>query len=176
MATSTYGLITDMLIGDVTVDDSVKQRHVDQAADEVDSKLGFLYPTPFTEVALSRPGWLLIRRLANFIASGRLIMEIDQGGEENIVHKYGMSLLQQAEDAMCIILDGSVNLLPGDDGSGAGDAPVNGMLIGNVDKFATVDAFYDYMAKPPIFPDPRYPYDPWIPDRFSNQPGVWGPR
>lgn len=170
MATSTYSLVTDMLVGDVTVDTAVKQRHVDQAADEVDSTLGFLYPTPFTAGTCSRPGWLLIQRLANFIASGRLLLEIDQGGEEQMIHAYGKSLLQQATDTMALILSGAIDLRPGDDGSDAGDQPINGMLIGNVDSFATVDAFYNYMAKPPVFIGRR---GGWIADRLSEEPGVW---
>lgn len=168
MADSTYSVIADLLIGDVTVDDTVKQRHVNQAADEVDSILGFLYPTPFTEGAVSRPGWLLIKRLANFIASGRLLLEIDQAGEEQMVHAYGKSLLQQATDAMEMVLNGAVNLLPGDDGSDTDAKPVNAMLIANVDNFSVVEAFYGYMAKPPLITT-RYPF---IPDRL-DQPNVW---
>lgn len=167
MTDSTYSATTDLLVGDVTIDDAVKTRHVNQAADEVDSNLGFLYPTPFTEGALSRPGWLLIQRLANFIASGRLLMEIDQGGEEQMIHAYGKSLLQQATDAMSLILSGAIDLRPGDDGSTEVPA-TNGMLIANVDDFSVVDKFYDYMAKPPIFLQ-RFPF---IPDRL-NPPGVW---
>lgn len=145
--TSTYSNVTDLFVGDITVDDTIKQNHVDRAADEVDSRLGFLYVTPFVEGDISRPGWLLIQRLANFIASGRLLLEIDQAGEQQMIHAYGKRLLDDAEATIQLILSGQIDLRPQDPTEIEVPA-INGAKVVNLDPYSQVEAFYGWAAIP----------------------------
>lgn len=144
---STYSTISDLFVGDITIDTATKQQHVDRAADEVDSRLGFMYVTPFTQGALSRPGWLFIQRLANFIASGRLLLEIDQAGEGMMIHAYGKRLLDDAEECISYVLDGKIDLLPTDP-SDPDIQAVHGATVRNLDPYSQVEAFYGWASIP----------------------------
>lgn len=153
----TYSHVPDLLVGDVVIAADIKQRHVNNATDEVDSKLGFDYPTPFTPDNTSRQGWLLIKRLANFYASGRLLLEIAQVGEQQQINSYGKSLVDQADEVVACILKGDINLSPE---SVEPDPVQNQFLIQNLDPVSQVEAFYGYIAQP-TYPFAGQPFGGW---------------
>ena len=147
---SVYGDITDLDVGDISVLDDTKTRHVNNAADEIDSRLGFMYQTPFTVSNTSDAGWKLIQRLARFVASGRLLMEIAQASENQMVQAYAKRLLDDAEAAFALILEGKVNLspaTPSDPGSSVDNQ--NAVTVTNLDPYSQVEAFYGWAALPP---------------------------
>lgn len=164
----TYSQTSDMLIGDVFTDETKKLKHVTLASKEVDEKLGFKFSTPFDESAVSGPAWNLISRIANFIASGRFLLESDQSGEENGVHAYGQSLLNEANLAIKAILDGDVNLYP-DTGDPQKMTAPHSALVTNVDPYSQVEAFYGFTARPayggrgPFLFPVQGPYGPYYP-------------
>lgn len=140
----------DLLIGDLALKDrdSLVQKHIDAAADTIDSKIGFAYVTPVTSSVVSRAGWLLLRRIAVYLASGTLLMETDQAGEGTKVHDYALYLLQQADSAIEAIVSGDVNLRPSDENE-VQDGPQSKVLVNNLDTYSMVESFYGWASQPP---------------------------
>lgn len=165
---STYSDKTELLIGDLVCSDTLKDKHVTDASDEIDSKLGFLYTVPFTQASVSAPAWILIHRIANNLASGRLLLEINQSrepaalGYQNApvkVTSYGQSLIDEAEATLAMIVKGDINLNPPGD-SGDDLKVLHGSRVANLDKYSQVEAFYGWASKPlgDFIVDPRWPW------------------
>jgi len=173
----TYSSKDDLLIGDLPCSTELKDKHVDDASNEIDSKLGFLYTVPFTASAVSIPGWILIKRIANNLASGRLLLEVNQSREPGSmgyqngpvkVVSYGQSLIDEAEATLTMILKGDIDLHPpvennGDDG---GLGFLHGARVANTDSYSQVEAFYGWAAQ-------RQPYQPgfgwpFLPGQFGR--------
>lgn len=93
-----------------------KQKFVDDAADEIDSKLGFLYATvplivdPALPGALPRHERLLLKNINNRLASGRLILTLDIAGEDTTLHAYGWSLVRDSLRELMLVANGEVLL------------------------------------------------------------------
>jgi hypothetical protein len=152
----------DLLTGSVPLPTYLDPaKFVSDAADEIDSKIGFIYVTPVDVSDGStavRPVRLLLKRLNVFLATGRLLMTVDAGGEDKTVHAYGLRLVTEAENSLAMIasgqlpLDGAARV---DDGTGA--QPL-GPIIGNKDAESYVDAFYDRIANPNYLFAEQYTY------------------
>ena len=145
-----YSATTDLLTGDLPLPSYVSpQKFVDDAADEIDSKIGFLYATPVDINApeIVDPVKKLLKRLNNFLASGRLIMMLTQSEEDTRLHAYGYSLVVDAQAALDQIASGElvVGLPPAD---GAPTDVATAPLIYNQDSESQVEAFYDRIANP----------------------------
>jgi hypothetical protein len=154
-----YSEVGDLLTGNIPTPDYLSpQKYVDDAADEIDSKIGFIYKTPVviteenpvgTPNPVVRPVRLLLKRLNNFLASGRLLMAASAGGEDDRVHAYGWSLVQDATLALMQISEGKIPLegvepVEGDDDGVTVTAP----LFYNEDLESNVSAFYDRIVNP----------------------------
>jgi hypothetical protein len=140
-----------------------KEQYVNDAADEIDSKIGFVYETRVDTSDTStvvKPVRLLLKRLNVFLASGRLLMAAAAAKEETQVHAYALSLVREAEATLEMIAKGQLPL----DGALKVDAGTTENLTGpmqyNKDTESNVDAFYDRIA------NPRY----WYP--YPNEYGV----
>jgi hypothetical protein len=137
-----------------------KQKFVNDAADEIDSKIGFLYQTPIDVTddpsnPVVRPARLLLKRLNAILATGRMILAIDSSGEDDKLHAYGWSLVREATAAINNIADGDTPL----DGAVLVDPTANSAkaaMIFNVDAESNVEAFYDRIANPTYFYPPVY--------------------
>ncbi len=115
-----YSVVADLLLDDLRLKpDFPKQKFVDQAAEEMDSKLGFrfalplrlegeLVPSPTTWLALPPHQVLLLKTINNRLASGRLILSIAVGGEQTSLHAYGYSLVQAALIDLMMVANGDV--------------------------------------------------------------------
>lgn len=158
-----YSTTDSLLLGSIPLPNYINAESVVQdAADEIDSKLGHLFVTPFdlsNTSALSRPARLLIKRISNNLASGRLLLAIASPEENQQVHAYGWSLVKEASDALAMIAAGEIQL--------DGAAPHPGLpvdspavpLIHNVDSESAVEAFQDRIANPNyVFPYQSRPY------------------
>ena len=145
-----YSTTNDLLLGGIPIPAGLQaQKFVNDAADEVDSQIGMLYITPVdvNSSTLVRPVKLLLKRLNNFIATGRLILAVTSNNEDDRLHAYGLSLLKEANEALHMIASGQVVL----DGAPVTDANVPRVsvpLIGNLDSESNVEAFYDRIANP----------------------------
>lgn len=117
------------------------------AADEMDVLLGQHYVTPIALDAADpavRPAALALKLINAKLASGRIIMAADAGGQDKQLHQYGLSLVKEAQ-ASLLMLSASSETLPG-----AEPLPVQGETnegygprIFNKDPASVVDFFYD---------------------------------
>lgn len=146
-----YCLVTDLLTGNIPVPANLSpQKFVDDAADEIDSKIGFVYETPIdvtTGSTVPRPARLLLKRVNVHLATGRLLLAAAAGQEDSQLHAYGWSLIKEATAALEQIANGSIpitgaELLPSADGV------VTAIIVDNLDPESSVEAFYDRIANP----------------------------
>lgn len=148
-----YSTPTDLMLGEIPTPTYIDTTKIVQdAADEIDSKIGYVYETPVnigTGSTVSRPAQLLLKRINNFLATGRLILQVASPEENRNLHAYGWSLIQEANAALNAIIAGEIVLegaTPNPD-SQAGP-PVSVPLIDNLDPESSVEAFYDRIANP----------------------------
>lgn len=147
-----YAAVGDLLTGNIpTPGYLAPDKFVQDAADEIDSQLGFVYETPFdvSETSeLVRPARLLLKRLNVFLASGRLLMAAAASGEDDNLHAYAKSLVDQALQTLEmirtgeIVLEGAVEINPS-----TSDQP-KGPMWYNPDPESAVDAFYGVVNPP----------------------------
>lgn len=150
-AVTGYCAVTDLLTGNIPTPSYLSpERFVNDAADEIDSRIGFVYVTRVDVSSNSpvvKPAKLLLKRLNVFLATGRMLMAVDAGGEDDQLHAYALSLVQEANECIEYIVSGQIRL----DGAPLveGEAPTErGPMISNLDKESNVEAFYDRIANP----------------------------
>lgn len=146
---STYSTVADLLTGNVPLPAALSpQKFVDDAANEVDSFIGFKYQTPVDVSdlgATSRPARLLIKRLANFLATGRLLMAADASGQDVNLHAYANKLITDALTTLQLIANGEITLdgaITLTDPNGASAGLRKAPAIYNVDESSNVEGFY----------------------------------
>src|SRR3982751_5310702 len=111
-----YSASSDLLLGEIPIPSYIdKDKVVQDASDEIDSKIGHIFATPLNltgtgEGALSRPAALLIKRINNSLASGRLLLAIASPQEDSNLHAYGWSLIKEANEALYAICEGDIQL------------------------------------------------------------------
>jgi phage gp36-like protein len=142
-----YSEVDNLLIGDLILSSAInKQAFVQDASDEIDSRIGPRYLTPLNLNALADHSAKLVRRIANNLASGRLIMAVTSAGEDLAVHNYGLYLCKEAASALAAIANGQVDLVgatPQDVFGTSGSTPA----IQNEDADSAVDAFYRHVMR-----------------------------
>lgn len=153
-----YSSDSDLLIGNIPLPGYISPtKIVDDAADEIDSQLGFIYVTPISAYEggpLTRPARLLLKRINNNLASGRLILQLASSDENRQVHAYGWQLIEEATAALKCIREGEVVLEGAERLPNAVTEAVTVPLIANVDSESSVEAFYDRIG------NPNYHYPP----------------
>jgi len=134
-----YSSVEDMLIGDVRSNILDKQAFVEDAAREIDSKIGRIYQVPLNLSQLEQYAVLTIKRLNNHIASGRFLMAANAGDES--IHAYGRMLVREAYQELDLIASGSIQL----DGAPLrpGLTDTTGPTISHQDQVSSLDAFYE---------------------------------
>lgn len=108
-----YSDAADLLVGDMIYPPGFdKDKYVTLAAEEMDSKLGYLYQIPLAPVNPPLPEYqtLLLKTINNKLASGRLIMDISVGAELAAVHAYGSRMVNEALRDLVLIANGDVLL------------------------------------------------------------------
>lgn len=157
-----YSTKEDLLIGDVPLAPRYGDgsKFVDLAADEIDAEIGHIYVTPvdLADTPGNRPARLLLKKINNFIASGRIVLDMSLAGEDTQLQSYGRSLLSEGVSLLQQISNGGIvltgaELLPGTD-----DNP-KGPSVSNEDPASLVESFYDRTSGVHIFPPaPAAPY------------------
>lgn len=153
-----------MVTGNIPVSPVIADKYVKDAADEIDSVLGRVYKTPIDmrptpqddppgAGTVLRPSRLLLKRISNNLASGRLMLSTSAAGEDDQLHAYALYLVTSATEALMSIARGEVELEGAEKIDSTGESGVYGPLISNVDPESNVEAFYDriYMAPPSYF-------------------------
>lgn len=152
----TYSEIRDLLLGELSAPENEKTiKYVQDATDEVDSKLGFLYVTPIVidPNGEFRASVLLLKRIANYLASGRLILANAASREEQFLNAYGESLLKEALLALDALASGTMPL-PGATPLNPDDKGTSGPIVNNLDQQSNVESFYAFATDP----NPRHFY------------------
>lgn len=107
-----YSEVGDLLLGDLIVGTGTnQQKFIDDAAEEMDSKIGWRYDTPIVVTGLPRHQRLLLKGINNKLASGRLILSLDAAGEGSTLHAYGYYLIKEAMNELMVIANGELDLV-----------------------------------------------------------------
>lgn len=111
-----YSEESDLLLGDLMISARFdKKKFVDDAADEINSKLGFIYTLPLAgpgepSTPLPAHELLLLKGINNKLASGRLILTQAVAAEQQSLHAYGLRLVTEAMNDLMLIANGVVDL------------------------------------------------------------------
>jgi len=168
MATTVpYCQLSDLLFGNIPVPTTAGQ-YLDQGAEEIDSVIGLKYATPVvaSDNVEQRPARLLLKRINIWLSTGRCILAISGGGEDDQLHSYGLYLVLEATKALTAIADGTV-ILPGVPPATETEDRASGPAITNVDNASAVEAFSDVFGNPAsnvitaVRPIP-YGSNPWL--------------
>lgn len=146
-----YAEKEDLRLGNIPLPAApIAQRAVDQAAEEIDAALGFKYITPIivpAGVPTKQAVDSLLKQVNTFLASGRLILELTAGTEDNSLHSYAKYLVDQATKVLCQIKDGEI-VLDGVSPANPDAIIASGPLHINQDSVSGVDRFYDDLSNP----------------------------
>lgn len=119
---------------------------INLAAEQIDSMIGHIYVTPvdiLVPPSENRPSQLLLKHINILLASGRMVLDMAAGGEDNDLHAYGQRLLEEALNMLAKIVKGEIQL------SGATRIDEaksqTGPMITNEDAESLVEAFYTRM-------------------------------
>lgn len=134
------------------------------AADEIDAQVGHIYTTPVTFVddadPKSRPAQLLLKKINILLASGRIILDMAAGGEDDNLHAYGESMRREAVALLNQISSGVIDLAGAEKLPDTADDLNTGPLVHNEDPYSLVEDFYKRSASPIGFMRPAMrPYD-----------------
>ncbi len=161
---ATYSEVDDLLLGELTApDQNICQKYVQDAANEIDSKLGFIYVTPIS-VSVDgefRATALLLQRINNWLATGRLILANAASREDQYVNAYAKSLIVEADAALVALTNGTMPL-PGATPINPTGSTATGPIINNLDSQSNVESFYAFVTDP--WPSRGYPnpYPPGV--------------
>jgi phage gp36-like protein len=153
---TTYCQPNDLLVGDISGVEPLKQQFITAATEEIDSQLGFIYELPLS--GASAHGTLILKGICRKLASGRLLMAQASASEDNSVHAYGMSLVEEAQRDLWSIRNAQTDIGAVKVASAAtsGNAPT----IIQGDTTSGVDYFYAWLNRSRF--DTQRP-DPWAP-------------
>ena len=151
-----YCADTDLALGDIVLPTwLVKSQWIERAAEEIDSRLGFIYKVPLvsagapqTFAALATHEKALIKGINWKLATGRIILALDSGGEDVALHAYGRSLVLEAINDLMQVANGVVSF---PDAALNVDSVTNGPNMTpsatNADEFSLVDAWSDTVIR-----------------------------
>lgn len=158
----TYCEVTDLLVGKIPLPAYLDPgKFVQDATDEIDTKIGRLYKTPvdIAAVGLAREAKLVLKRINAHLATGRLLLSVAAPEEQRQLHAYAWSLVKEALAALECIANGEYPLEGAEPAEGAETVQKNMALISNLDPESQVEAFYDRIANPNYwFPEPVRTY------------------
>lgn len=155
-----YSETEDLLLGNVPEPEDA-ERYVNDAADEIDSKIGFRYATPIVldvNISAQRPGALLLKRINQWLSTGRLILAYDAAGEDDQLHQYGEYLVREATMAIGQIADGTITL-PGALPANPDSLPQTGPVASFADDYSLVESYSEIFGNPAVtaLETPMYP-------------------
>lgn len=154
-----YAAPTDLLTGDIPLAGKYGDgsAFVQLAADEIDSQIGHIYITPIVfdestpeKAARVRPAKLLLKKINTLLASGRIIMDMAAGGEDDNLHAYGKSMHDEAILLLNAIMDRKIILADAPLLAEEAEGENTAVSVLQEDGYSLVGAFYDRVQNPPI--------------------------
>lgn len=141
-----YCATTDLRVGDLPDPSyATRDQYIQGAAEEIEIALGNIYVTPFVipELPENRTTILTLKKLNWLLASGRFITDVTTAGEEDSIHAYGWSMINEALAMLKGLVTGEPFLtgaekLP----SNSEDGDFTGPVIHNEDSVSLVEQFY----------------------------------
>lgn len=142
-----YSTKEDLRIGDIRLPARLGDgsSFVDEAADEIDAHLGHIYVTPMNipDLPKNRPARLLLKKVNNLIASGRLILDLAASSEDDQLHAYGWSMLKEGLSILTMLQNRNIllvgaSLIEDSDGQKSPTGP----MIYNEDAESLVRGYY----------------------------------
>lgn len=143
-----YSTKEDLRIGDIRLPVRLGDgsSFVEDAADEIDAQIGHIYVTPITlpDIPANRPAILLLKKINNLIASGRLILDMAASAEDRTLHAYGYNMLKEGLSLLTMIQNRDIVLTAADqiDTDGDGEKSPTGPMIFNEDPESLVKGYY----------------------------------
>lgn len=141
-----YSTEADIKLGSIPLPEYMDvNRQLQDAADEIDSFIGFLYETPInmqSDSPVDRPARLLLKRISIALVTGRIVLEVASSSEDARLHAYGAKMVGEAHDALELIRNGSM-ILAGAVRRNTETTEPTGPMIANVDSASLVEEFYD---------------------------------
>lgn len=160
-----YATASDLLTGDIPLANRYGNGtgFINLAADEIDAQIGHIYVTPIELDPLDPrtvPTAKLLKKINTLLASGRIILDMAAGGEDDGLHAYGRSMLNEAISLLRQITDKKIELY-GAELIPPAELEDNGRVsISNADPYSLVEGFYErYSSGSVIPPAPMRPYD-----------------
>jgi phage gp36-like protein len=154
---STYSTVNDLLLGDVPLPGYLNaQKFVDDAANEIDSYIGYTYETPIDmddPGTVARPARLTLNRIAAHLSSGRIMLAIAAGTQDDRLNAYGAKLVEEAIATLKLMAEGEIPIEGGIPVGGTGTVAPTGPSILNIDQFSAVETFYSALTFPATFGD-----------------------
>lgn len=125
---------------------------VNQAGDEIDAHIGHLYVTPVVFAdplpAAHRPSMLMLKNINILLASGRLILDMAAGGEDNSLHAYGRSMWSEGNQLLKRVASGEIELVGAIKVEDENLSENSGPVIINEDPESLVKSFYQNYSGP----------------------------
>jgi hypothetical protein len=108
---TTYCTTEDIQLGDIEASEEQKLPYMQQAFDEIDAKLGWLYATPLNLNAAGVPNHerLLIKMISVKLATGRMFLSF-ASSMDSPMHSYGLRLVQEGLDELHLLANADVPL------------------------------------------------------------------
>lgn len=142
-----YSTTDDLLLDDTNFEGVVDlQKYVSNAADEIDSFIGGIYLIPVASEDSQTE--LLLSKINNFLATGRILMTTAKPGEEDNLNALGKYYVDQAQLVLKGILGGDIILIAPPPLNSGTENLLNYPTIVNVDPGSRVDDFYIHFKKP----------------------------
>lgn len=135
----------DLLLGDMQVPRTVsKAEWIQSAADEMDAWIGQVYviPIPLDPMdSAHQADILLLKKINQFLATGRIIVASNAAHQDNRLHAYGQQLIDDARQELARITAGRT-LLEAAEPLVQVEMRKSPLLITHRDETSYVDAFY----------------------------------
>lgn len=147
-----YCTVDDLLIrSDLTLPSGIDaQKYVNDAADEIDSRIGLLYRTPVKiateDLEKYRTTLLMLKSINAQLATGRIIMSISSPSENSELDAYGNYLVREANTRINQIANRNYIL----EGAAPNEntpeeSTVSRTMIYNLDPDSSIESFYDFV-------------------------------
>ena len=161
----------DLLTGDIPLAGKYGDgtAFVQLAADEIDAQIGHIYVTPVVfdedtpeKVAKVRPSKLLLKKINTLLASGRIVLDMAAGTEDDRLHAYGKSMHDEAILLLNMLSSRDILLVDAPKIEDEADDENTAVSVIQADPYSLVEGFYVRYGQThlaPVLPLPMRPYD-----------------